>query len=194
MKPINKIERLVKKRRYKARPDAYDKTLHSFMQAVDDYKRQKSTLTEPKIWRINLQSRITKFAAAAAIIVAVIIAMKGFTGTPAWADVVRAFNNAMSIHIVKTDTLTDDGIIRKSESWIKDQTFFRAQSHNWCVIDDGKQVLTLYEDQRIAHLRESLTPYWEHAIDPESFSRWYRRKRYHSHHVARRERSRHSCL
>jgi hypothetical protein len=163
MKPTNKIERLVKKNRYKANPYAYNKTLHSFMQAVDDYKKQKSTLTEPKIWRINMQSGITKFAAAAIIIVAVIIAINGLNGTSAWADVVREFNQAMSIHIVKIDTLTDDGIIRKNESWIKDQTRFRAQSHNWCVIDDGKQVLTLYEDQRIAHLRESLTPYWDYT-------------------------------
>ena len=46
MKSTNKIKRLIKKSRYKASPDAYDKTLHSFMQAVDEHKKQKSTLTE----------------------------------------------------------------------------------------------------------------------------------------------------
>ncbi len=73
MRPAEKIERLIKKSRYKASPEAYDKALGSFLQAVDDYEKQKPALTEPNIWRIIMKSRITKLAAAAVIIVAVIL-------------------------------------------------------------------------------------------------------------------------
>ena len=77
MKPKNKIERLVEKSRYKASPGAYDKTLHSFMQAVDDYKKQKSTLTESNISRTIMKMKITKLAAAV-IFIAVIIGLHQF--------------------------------------------------------------------------------------------------------------------
>jgi hypothetical protein len=93
MKPTNKIERLVKQNRYKAGPDAYDKTLYGFMQAVDDYKEQKSTLTKPNILKMIMKMKITKFAAAAAIIVAILIGINYFGGSidaasVAWADIV----------------------------------------------------------------------------------------------------------
>ena len=35
MKPAEKIERLIKKSRYKASPEVYDRALDSFLQAVD---------------------------------------------------------------------------------------------------------------------------------------------------------------
>jgi hypothetical protein len=73
MKPAEKIERLIKKSRYKASPETYNKALDSFLQAVDEHKRQKSALTEPNIRRIIMKSRITKLAAAAVIIIAVLV-------------------------------------------------------------------------------------------------------------------------
>jgi acetolactate synthase regulatory subunit len=70
MKPAEKIERLIKKRSYKATAKTYDKALGSFLQAVDEHIEQKSAPTEPKIWRKIMKSRITKLAAAAVIIIA----------------------------------------------------------------------------------------------------------------------------
>jgi len=69
MIPVEKIERLIKKRRYKASAETYDKALGSFLQAVDEHVEQKSAPTEPKIWRTIVNSRITKLAAAAVIII-----------------------------------------------------------------------------------------------------------------------------
>lgn len=40
MKPAEKIERLIKKSRYKASPEVYDRALDSFLQAVDAYEKQ----------------------------------------------------------------------------------------------------------------------------------------------------------
>jgi len=81
MKPAEKIERLIKKSRYKASPDAYDRALDSFLQAVDAYEKQKSALTEPNIWRKIMKSRITKLAAAAVIIIAALIGISQIGGS-----------------------------------------------------------------------------------------------------------------
>jgi hypothetical protein len=70
MKPAEKIKRLIRDRRYKVSPEVYDKTLGSFLQAVDEHLKQKVAPTEPKIWRTIMKSRITKSAAAAVIIIA----------------------------------------------------------------------------------------------------------------------------
>jgi len=111
MKPTNKIERLVEKSRYKASPDSYDKTLHSFMQAVDDYKKQKSTSTEPNISRTIM--KITKLAAAV-IFIAVIVGLHQFSssirGTSiAWADVAERLEKVRSYKSQGRRVLTEVG-------------------------------------------------------------------------------------
>jgi hypothetical protein len=93
MKPAKKIERLIKKSRYKASPEVYDKALGSFLQAVDAHKKQKSALTEPNIWRIIMKSNITKLAAAAVIIVAMILGLTLTSGpdiaSVSWGEVIE---------------------------------------------------------------------------------------------------------
>ena len=111
MKPTNKIEKLVEKSRYKASPDAYDKTLHSFMQAVDDYKKQKSTLTDSHISRTIM--KITKLAAAV-IFIAVIIGLHQFSssirGTSiVWADVAERLEQMSSYKAQAHRVLTEVG-------------------------------------------------------------------------------------
>ncbi|MHC4117165.1 MAG: hypothetical protein ACYSWO_06625 [Planctomycetota bacterium] len=69
MKPPERIEKLIKERRYKADLETHAKALGSFLQAVDEHMEYKSVPTEPKIWRKIVKSRITKLAAAAAIII-----------------------------------------------------------------------------------------------------------------------------
>jgi outer membrane lipoprotein-sorting protein len=94
MKPAEKIERLIKKSRYKATPDAYNKALGSFLQAVDEHERQKSAPTEPNIWRIIMKNPVTKLAAAAVIIIAVLIGINQIGSTPTFAEVVQPFLTA----------------------------------------------------------------------------------------------------
>jgi outer membrane lipoprotein-sorting protein len=94
MKPAEKIERLIKKSRYKANPETYKKALGSFLQAVDEHQRQKSASTEPIIRRIIMKSPITKLAAAAVIIIAVLIGINQIGSTPTFAEVVQPFLTA----------------------------------------------------------------------------------------------------
>ncbi|NQV32600.1 MAG: hypothetical protein HQ515_07905, partial [Phycisphaeraceae bacterium] len=69
MKPAKRIEILVKGRRYKARAEAYDKTLKSFLQAVDEHIKNKTTRTESTRWRKIMRSHITRIAAAAVLLI-----------------------------------------------------------------------------------------------------------------------------
>lgn len=80
MEPVERIEKLIKERRYKTDAETYDKALGSFLQAVDDHIKQKSAPTEPKIWRKIMKSRITKLAAAAVIIIAAYVVLNLSSG------------------------------------------------------------------------------------------------------------------
>ncbi|MHC4641048.1 MAG: FG-GAP-like repeat-containing protein [Planctomycetota bacterium] len=132
------------------------------MDALDDSMSHKG-IAFSSIWRTIMKSRITKFTTAAAIILAVIISVKSIDGKTAWAQVIKAFNQADDIHVVKTERSSNGRIIRESESWVKNQTLFRAESQNWCVINDGRKILSLYKDHQIADLRETVTPYWDYT-------------------------------
>ena len=116
MKPTDKIERLIKNSRYKATTEAYDKTLHSFLQAVDDYKKQKSALNEPNIWRIIMKSPITKLAAAAVIIIVVLTGLHYFGGSfenVAFAEVMQNIRNARTITWQRVITRDDQELVYK---------------------------------------------------------------------------------
>jgi hypothetical protein len=80
MKPVDRLKRLIKARRYKADAETYDKALGSFLQAVDEHIEQKSAPSEPKIWRKIMNSRITKLAAAAVIIIAAYVVLNLSSG------------------------------------------------------------------------------------------------------------------
>ena len=69
MKPVERIEKLIKERHYKASARTYNKALGSFLQAVDDYLKHKPAPSEPKIWRKIMKSRLTKLATAAVILI-----------------------------------------------------------------------------------------------------------------------------
>ena len=69
MKPVERIEKLIKERRYKASAKTYDKALGSFLRAVDEHIEQKPVPGEPEIWRKIMKSRITKLATAAIILI-----------------------------------------------------------------------------------------------------------------------------
>jgi hypothetical protein len=121
------------------------------------------TTSMQDIWKTIFQNRTAKLAAAAVIVIAVFFGMEFVGGTGAWAAVIEAFNNAGNVHIVKKDISSDGRIVRDVEAWVKNQTCFRAETRDWSIVDNGKKVLTLYKEQKIAHVRESFTPYWDYT-------------------------------
>ncbi len=83
-------------------PSGVSETEHAaFTKLLDQQSKSKHSKpgsARPNIWRIIMNSKITKFAAAAVIIIAILIGINQFGGsidgtTVAWAEVVEKINN-----------------------------------------------------------------------------------------------------
>ena len=138
MKSTDKIERLIKNSRYKATTEAYNKTLDSFMQSVDDYKKQKPAMAKPNIGRIIMNSAITKSAAAAILVVAIFIGVNLFDGIPAYgmSEVVEKLRNARIIYICTSIYLTKNEAIEKIENNIEHDEEYVLEK--WIDIERGR--------------------------------------------------------
>ncbi len=90
MRPAEDIDKLIKKLRYKTGAETHERILGNVMQALDETEKQKSGATAPNIWRTIMKSPVTKIAAAAVIIIAVLIGIHQLGGSvPAFADIVQ---------------------------------------------------------------------------------------------------------
>ncbi|MHC4354007.1 MAG: hypothetical protein ACYS0H_14960 [Planctomycetota bacterium] len=109
MKPADRLKRLIKARRYEADAETYDKALGSFLQAVDDQIKQKAALNGPSLWRRTIESRMTKLAAAALIIVAAytVIRLSGGSvdvATVSLAEITENMKQMPWLHVVMEAT------------------------------------------------------------------------------------------
>ncbi len=103
MRPTEKIKKLFVKSNVTVSSELDDKIINDAFQALEKSRKTKSAALQPNIWRIIMKSRITKLAAAAAVI---LIAVIGLTlldksVTPAWAieDTIKALEHIYSIKI-----------------------------------------------------------------------------------------------
>jgi hypothetical protein len=101
----NDIEKLIKKLRYNGSAETHNRILGNIMQALDAVEKEEPSASTQNIWRTIMKSKITKIAAAAVIVIAVVLCIHQFgkplvTGTPTFAQVIQPIFNA------KTATLT----------------------------------------------------------------------------------------
>lgn len=73
MRPLDNIERLIKKLRYKPTAEAHDRVLDNVLEALEKSKKPKPAINQPNIWRTIMKSQITKLATAAAVIIITIL-------------------------------------------------------------------------------------------------------------------------
>jgi len=105
MKPQEKFEKLIKKINVSPHAQTHSKILNDVLAAQEKFKNDQSANLGPNIWKIIMKSRITKFATAAVITVAVMIGMNKLGGSvdgasAAWAGIVK------KCHSFKTVTYT----------------------------------------------------------------------------------------
>jgi protocatechuate 3,4-dioxygenase beta subunit len=105
-----------------------------------------------------MKNRITKLTTAAVIAVAVIVGIKGFNGTTAWAKVLKALNSAENIHII-TKVTRPNGRIETEYAWLKNRAMFRQDETDEITIDDGQSRLYLDLENKTAQLSESESPF-----------------------------------
>jgi len=159
MNSAEKIKRLFAKSDITVNSKVDDRIINDVLTALDKSEKTQSVSAGPNIWRIIMKSKITKLAAAAAITIAVIIGIKGFNGTTAWAEVVKAIKNADNIHILSKITKAD-GLVVESHAWLKNGTMiYDEDPPNEITIDDGINRLTLDTEKKTAQLSDSYSPF-----------------------------------
>jgi len=124
------------------------------------------TLMQPKryiLLEYITKSRITKLAAAAMIIIAVLIGIRTFTGATAWAQIVRAFNDVENVHIVGQVTDPNGEKTIREEYWVKRPNFIRDENPDISIIDNGKERLTIDKKQQTAQFEDSTQGYYPQA-------------------------------
>jgi len=120
MRPAENIEKLIKKLHYKAGAETHEKVLGNVLQALDKHEKQKSNppLCFAKrsngfeIWRTTMNSKITKLATAAAVIVAVLVGFHYLGGSAgsAYADVVERLQKARTLLYTVTTSTAVEGM------------------------------------------------------------------------------------
>ncbi|MFC1635056.1 outer membrane lipoprotein carrier protein LolA [Planctomycetota bacterium] len=120
MRPAENIEKLIKRLRYTTSDETHDRVLGNVLQALDKREEQKSgsplcfakRSSGSDLWRTIMNNKMRKFAAAAAIIVAVLIGwhyLGGSSGT-VYADVVEQLQKARTLLYTVTSSTPVEGI------------------------------------------------------------------------------------
>lgn len=112
MRPAENIEKLIKKLRYKAGAETHEKVLGNVLKALDEHQKQESGATALDIWRTIMNSKITKLATAAAVIVAVLVSFHYLGGSAgsAYADVVERLQKARTLLYTVTTSTAVEGM------------------------------------------------------------------------------------
>ena len=155
MRPVDDINKSIKKLRLKASSDLDKRVNDGISKALAESERTESVVSQPDIWRKIMKSPITKLAVAVVITIAVIIGIKGFNGTTAWAEVVKAFKAANNIHLVGKRSRSTTGEVEEFQWWIKNGNKMRAEYKSSTLIDDGNRRLLLLHQEKVARLSES---------------------------------------
>ncbi len=130
MRPAENIEKLIKNIDIDTNAKTDNAVLGDVIEAFEKSKGKKTSATEQNIWRIIMKSPITKLAAAAVIIVAVILGLT-ITGGPdiasvTWAEVIEK--------VEQIPALTFDMTVEISHSENNKLSF---QSENYVAGDYG---------------------------------------------------------
>jgi outer membrane lipoprotein-sorting protein len=108
MKPADNIAKLVKQLRFKAGAETRDRIFGNVLQALEKSKEHKSAEIQPDVWRKIMKSRITRLAAAAAVIIVAILLALDYPGlqirltTPAFGDMIEQISKARSVTYKQT--------------------------------------------------------------------------------------------
>ena len=100
MRPADNINNLIKKLQLKASTDLDRRVHEDISMALAESDKTESAITQPKIRRTIMKSRISKLAAVALIIIAVFVGVHYFGGSienVAFADVMQNIQNARTL-------------------------------------------------------------------------------------------------
>jgi hypothetical protein len=157
MRPTENIENLIKTLNIKAGVELGERTIRDAIDAMPDIETTRCAKPQSGIWRNMMKSKMTKYAAAAAVIIAVLIGIDQLGGkfggsSVAWGDVIKPILNARTVIL---DMVVGSG---KNQAVIHDEVMgsrIRRTISNMgqaaFIIDlDQKKLLTLDTAQKTA--------------------------------------------
>jgi tetratricopeptide (TPR) repeat protein len=155
MKPINNIEKIIRKKlNFAASAEMRERILTDVINAQEDSKKNKSASIGPNIRNIIMRSPITKLTAAAMIVIAVVllvtISEKTITPTYAIEKTINALKNVRFLHLIRRN---QSGEIF-DERWIEldsDGRQVRYRQDNppdFLDIEDGETVAMYHKDKK----------------------------------------------
>ncbi len=98
MRLAENIENFIKRVRFKASARMHERTLNDALEAQEESRKTKSAELKPKIWRTIMKSGMTKLAAAAVIVIAVMVGISQLgSSSVAWADVLENIRNSKTL-------------------------------------------------------------------------------------------------
>jgi outer membrane lipoprotein-sorting protein len=159
MKSAKNIEQSIKKLAVESSDRIHDRILDKLLRTLDKSKRQ-TTAEQANIWRIIMKSRVSKIAAAAVIIIAILTSIH-FWGSPiegiAWADVVHPILTAHTVvfhaRSIEGENLPITRIMNMGTQRVRSEVL-SADGKTVQVIAicdfDTSQALTLIPKQKIA--------------------------------------------
>jgi outer membrane lipoprotein-sorting protein len=148
MKPADKIKELINTSDVTTSSDADQKILAGALKHLDKLKCNKLAHNQLNIWRIIMKSRITKLAAAAVIVIALLIGLDYLGGSidgasVVWADVIKNIEQApiLSYRLKTSITGLDKEEITEVESLVYNSAEYGIRVDTYI---DGKSTSTTY--------------------------------------------------
>ncbi|MHC4112004.1 MAG: hypothetical protein ACYSUY_13090, partial [Planctomycetota bacterium] len=146
MRPIDNIEKAVKKLNFTAGTTLHDRILDDVLEAQEESMKTKSALSRPNIRRTIMKSPITKLAAAAVIVGAVMLSIHLWDkSTPyAFGQTLEAMQGKRSFHI---------------------QTYFqnRRKDEFWAEYDENGELIRYRQEEGKGRYGPYVT-LWENDI------------------------------
>lgn len=111
MRPSDEINKLIKKMQLKASANLDERVHEKISNAPAKLNAQQSAKTPPTIWRITMKNNITKFAAAAVIIIAVFVISMPFSKSGvAWGALAEKIQGVQTVMFRITSDVKMQGI------------------------------------------------------------------------------------
>ncbi len=154
MRPAENIKRLIKIAKIKINPEVKRTALKELINEQSKLKQSKPSIARPDTWRIIMKSKITKFATAAVIIIAVCLTVNIFDKAIPTASAARVLQDAIdavsdlwSVHMkAKMRTLPGDNFsnIGLNYDFVEIEMWKRTNSNSqvqWRVEKPGRVLL-----------------------------------------------------
>ncbi|MBC8469312.1 MAG: hypothetical protein H8D56_07550 [Planctomycetes bacterium] len=160
MRPAENIEKLLKNINIDTNAKTDNSVLGDVIEAFEKSKNKKTSATEQNIWRIIMKSPITKLAAAAVIVLAVVFSMtifdKSVPTAYAFEQTIQASHSVQYLHIRAITPSHEDQPV---EFWIEfaqdgQPKNMRLNLPDWMAPGDGPREVIWKDGKKQEWLRE----------------------------------------